>query len=208
MKMRYPPPWSLRGRGLVVCHRSNRDWRERYFPEWSGPVTVSMWVDYTESPVGPYREWLLVPGRVTNPRGRSFSISHIYVDSDKSLIGGRQNWGIPKEMAGFDFNVDERRVTASMSVDGTELALHGRAVGPRIPVGNAWWAPALYQRRDARDFWTRPRARGGCRWLRVDAVTQSGAGVPDVSGLGVLAAFYVDTFRMTFPPADIAPETA
>ncbi len=200
----YPAPWTLSGRGVIVCHRASRSWRKRHFPGWSGPVTVSMWVDYIETPVGPYREWLLVPGRVANPRGRNFSISHIFVDSEKSLVGGRQNWGIPKEMARFDFGVGGRDVTVSMTVDGTVLALSGHAVGPSIPVGNAWWAPALYQRREGRDFWTRPRASGTCRWLRIGDVSQNGSAVPDVSATGVLAAFYVDDFRMAFPPAEFA----
>jgi acetoacetate decarboxylase len=45
-----------------------------------------------------YHELIVFP-RAT-PRG--MVVSHIYVDDERSLGGGREIWGLPKELAGFD----------------------------------------------------------------------------------------------------------
>ena len=62
----------------------------------------AVWVDYEPTGVLSYRElmttllvrrgWRLLP-----------TITHIWVDSDASRAGGRELWGIPKELATFDF---------------------------------------------------------------------------------------------------------
>ena len=202
--LQYPPPWTLRGRGIVICHRARRGWRQRYDTGSTGPVALTMWVDYVESPVGPYREWLMVPGKVPNPRGKHYSIGDIFVDSTKSLVGGQQNWGIPKALGDFEFETRDGQVGASLSFDRTRLELNGRTAGPAFPVTSAWWSPTLVQQRDGQFFWTRPGMRGRCRWLRIHRNTQSGDGVPDITGENVLVALYAEQFEMTFPPAEIA----
>ncbi|HEX5656412.1 MAG TPA: acetoacetate decarboxylase family protein, partial [Polyangiales bacterium] len=84
-----------------------------------GQLGLAMFVEYTASPVGPYRELLFIPGTFRFGKRRLPSITKIYVSTRASVENGRRNWGIPKELA--DFDVDEgrdgvKRVT--MRVDG------------------------------------------------------------------------------------------
>ncbi len=72
-----PPPWRTRADAVV--------W-------WHG-ATVAAFVTYRESPVGPYREVL-----ASSPLG---TVPFIAVDSLESLVGGRVNWDLPKELAAF-----------------------------------------------------------------------------------------------------------
>jgi hypothetical protein len=61
-----------------------------------------MFVDYADSPAGPYRELLYMPGRLTLPGGRkAWSVTRIYVSTWDSVVNGRRNWGIPKDLAEF-----------------------------------------------------------------------------------------------------------
>lgn len=62
---------------------------------------------YTESPVGPYDELLIIPGAFDSP---PFSddkenprVTRIYVSTLASVINGRKNWNTPKHLARFEF---------------------------------------------------------------------------------------------------------
>ncbi|KAL4783585.1 hypothetical protein BJX76DRAFT_250846 [Aspergillus varians] len=60
---------------------------------------------YSDSPVGPYDELILIPGRAVNPNTgkKDMRISTIYVSTDASVWNGRRNWNIPKHRARFEF---------------------------------------------------------------------------------------------------------
>lgn len=66
---------------------------------------------YRSSPVGPYDELLIVPGKfshTTNDNGvlvnkKNLRVSRIYVSQKESCYNGRKNWNIPKELARFEF---------------------------------------------------------------------------------------------------------
>ncbi|MDP9384119.1 MAG: acetoacetate decarboxylase family protein, partial [Actinomycetota bacterium] len=59
---------------------------------------------YDETATLPYHE-LIVFSALARRSGRlAFVVSHIYVDSDASLAGGREIWGLPKELASFEWS--------------------------------------------------------------------------------------------------------
>ncbi|MCJ1282288.1 hypothetical protein MMC26_001611 [Xylographa opegraphella] len=68
-------------------------------------------IRYTESPVGPYDEMLLVPGNFEYEaseggkvaRKRNLQVSRIYVSQKLTCYNGRINWNIPKHLARFSF---------------------------------------------------------------------------------------------------------
>ncbi len=65
-----------------------------------------------------YGELLVMPA-LTRVRGRlGWWISHAYVDSPASLRGGREMWGVPKDLAAFAWGPDGATVTRE---DGTAL---------------------------------------------------------------------------------------
>ena len=86
--MRYPaPPWHLNGEFIVVPALVR--------PRALGGVLLA---NYTSGTLV-YRE-LIVFSHAT---ARGMVISHIYVDDEQSLSGGREIWGLPKELATFEY---------------------------------------------------------------------------------------------------------
>ncbi|ETS87245.1 hypothetical protein PFICI_01073 [Pestalotiopsis fici W106-1] len=68
-------------------------------------------IRYTESPVGPYDEMIIIPGffdyRVEEngkvKTKKNARVTRIYVSQNKTCWNGRKNWNIPKHLARFDF---------------------------------------------------------------------------------------------------------
>jgi len=83
-----PPPWHLFGELIIVPALVR--------PRALGGVMLA---NYTSGTLV-YRE-LIVFDRAT-PRG--MVVSHIYVDDEQSLSGGREIWGLPKELAEFEYS--------------------------------------------------------------------------------------------------------
>jgi acetoacetate decarboxylase len=79
-------PWHLHGELVIVPS-----------PSLAHPVRGVFLADYQAGTLQ-YHE-LIVISHVT-PRG--LVVSHIYVDDEQSLSGGREIWGLPKELAEFD----------------------------------------------------------------------------------------------------------
>ncbi|MFD0200666.1 MULTISPECIES: acetoacetate decarboxylase family protein [Saccharothrix] len=138
----YPPePWELHGRACVSV------WLVRATalpPLPVRPVTVFGWavvgtafVDYR--PPGLVYHELLAAVLVRRGARLGVSIARIWVDSETSRAGGRQLWGIPKELAEFDRGRDlaardARGPIASVRVGASRLGL-------LLPVvGSTWQA--------------------------------------------------------------------
>ena len=98
------------------------------------PLVVGGLVAYRDTPVGPYRE---VFGVVGLARGRQVqgSVPFMAVDSRDSLVGGRQNWSLPKSLARFTGSPVAGVMTASG--DGWTVRVVARAIGPALPVRTA-----------------------------------------------------------------------
>ncbi|PTL82817.1 acetoacetate decarboxylase family protein [Vitiosangium sp. GDMCC 1.1324] len=118
----YPPtPWALVGQmyssiWLVPAERCSL---AVVNPELTpvkvaGRVVVMLgFVDYQEGSVMTYRE-LFANVMVRHPSGLSGVMSdQIWVDEPRSLKGGRELWGIPKQLARFD--LDHRLVGGGFS---------------------------------------------------------------------------------------------
>lgn len=127
-------PWECDSSGIVWLTRG-RDVRatlgDLLPPEGKAAVVVGGLISYARTPVGEYRE---VFGGVGLRKGRDVSVSipFMAVDSRDSVVGGRQNWSLPKVLAEFTGRPDERTMTASG--DGWTVRVSARPIGPRLPV--------------------------------------------------------------------------
>jgi hypothetical protein len=66
--------------------------------------------------------------------GLRVTIPQIWVDSPASVRGGRELWGIPKQLAEFEQTDDGRRTTMTMTVHGAPVAaLRARRGLPLLP---------------------------------------------------------------------------
>jgi hypothetical protein len=145
----YPPePWDLQGLGYVAL------WLvpTRVLPPLpDGVRAVSVlgrsvvatgFVDYQPGGLLPYHEVLAAP-LVRRGFGVGLSITDIWVDSAASKAGGRELWGIPKEMA--DFSMTHSPAFHGVARVDDELVAEARVsprrVSLRLPFplrGTAW----------------------------------------------------------------------
>jgi hypothetical protein len=206
-----PPPWTLRGDGYMIFYRFSRDFVEKHgrVPPglegcFAGGFGAVMLVNYRESPVGPYRELLFIPGKFRTPRGRRYSITRIVVDSDASTRSGRANWGIPKFTTSFSTektkNTERIRVFDASGNCGFDVTL--RAGGLHFPVTTALMPLHLYQELEGTRYLTTPKGSGRGQLARVDEIWIDPAFFPDVRQAKPLLALRVENFKMVFPEAD------
>jgi len=103
--MTHPPaPWELRGEFIIVPVRGLRG---------------VLLANYTSGTLA-YHELIVFP-RATR---RGMVISHIYVDDEQSLRGGREIWGLPKELATFRY--ERRRFVAEGLLEARIRRRRGR----------------------------------------------------------------------------------
>ena len=92
-------------------------------------------VDYKSSDAGPYSELLFIPGKLHINGGRWHRITKIYVSTMDSVLNGRKNWAIPKELADFKFSQNGNIEEVKVSKGGRTFFRAGMKVwGPRFPV--------------------------------------------------------------------------
>ncbi len=126
-EQQYPPePWTLCGDAFVSVWRLPEQ-ELPALPVGVEPITVAgngfvvtAWVDYQEQGMLSYRE-LMATVAVHNGAKPAASITHIWVDSETSLAGGRELWRIPKDMAKFEWR-SGRAITATAHGDDGPIA--------------------------------------------------------------------------------------
>lgn len=198
----FPAPWTLTGSGLIIPFLLDSDYKNTHFPGWSGRLAIMMFVKYVSSPVGSYSEWMFVPGKRVNPRGKHFSVDQIRVDSQLSVDCGQQNWGIPKQLA--NFNIEQTKSNWHMEVSENlgNVVAKGRLLGPSIPIHSAILPFSLYQFWQGEHYWTKPVAKGTGRLFKLESLSVTGDHFPDISTQTRLPAVAISNFTMTFPTAE------
>jgi hypothetical protein len=201
-----PPPWKLKGDGLILLYRftpdfvRNQGWLTPEMGEFRGGLGALMLVDYETSGVGPYREVLFIPGRFRLGNVRAHSISKIYVSTQPSIVSGRANWGIPKEHADFHRTHEDAVQGWQLSTGGREF-LKIRYTPGKLPF-RVWTFPffaPLVQHLDGKTFVSRIRAHGVCKLATIHDLQIDPAYLPDVTRAELLGAIRATKFTLTFP---------
>jgi acetoacetate decarboxylase len=119
--MPHPPaPWRLQGYGLLTLHFVDIDRVRTLVPAhlqifscFPGKTLGCVYVGrYEADSTLHYSELIVVPALIHHQGKLGVWISHIYVDDPDSIAGGREIWGLPKEMAEFVWK-DETVVSVS-----------------------------------------------------------------------------------------------
>jgi len=208
-------PWALTGNGYVLVFKLNRTFAETcgFIPphlkaRYTGGIGTVMFVDYTYSDAGPYRELLFIPGLFQFGRKKLFSITKIYVSTMESVVSGWENWGIPKELAQFEVikegNATERIRALSGGKVFSELVLH--TCPGKIPVTTSLCPPAwrtLAHDRDGKILLTTLRSRGWAKPARLVSAGCDPEMFPDFSRGRMVLAVKIPDFFMVFPQAEI-----
>jgi len=139
----YPPePWYLGGELLVSAFLVPRARLPRVLPKpqralgWGGNVVVgAAFVRYAPGGALSYDELLVAIPSLPGPR---VTIPQIWVDSAASMAGGRELWGIPKQLAEFSRTETTHGVTMAMSTVAMSTvasidARYGRRLVPGMP---------------------------------------------------------------------------
>ncbi|MEH1795124.1 MULTISPECIES: acetoacetate decarboxylase family protein [unclassified Nostoc] len=114
--MPYPQaPWILKGYAIQTLHLVNIDLVRPLIPleleiisVWLGKTVASVYLsNYGSGSALEYSELIIAPALVNYQRKIGGWISHIYVDNADSVAGGREIWGLPKEIAQFTWEQGE-----------------------------------------------------------------------------------------------------
>ncbi len=116
--MVYPQaPWTLKGYAFIALQPIDIDRVRPLIPSeldiisvWPGKTVGGVYLSsYGSGSVLEYSELIVVAALTSYAGGFGGWISHIYVDNPDSVAGGREIWGLPKELAEFRWEGD--RVT-------------------------------------------------------------------------------------------------
>jgi acetoacetate decarboxylase len=112
----YPPaPWHLEGEAVIISRpidietaRQFVPRRLRIVPVLPGRTVGALYcARYSPESTLTYHELIVAPA-LTYAHGKlGFWISHIYVDDPASMAAGRGIWGLPKEMAIFQWSHEQ-----------------------------------------------------------------------------------------------------
>lgn len=111
--MPYPPaPWTLQGYSLQTVNLVDVDKARRFIPSALEMISVlpgktvgGLYIShYGPGSTLEYNELIVVAGLTRRAGKIGAWISHIYVDNPDSVAGGREIWGLPKELAEFHWH--------------------------------------------------------------------------------------------------------
>lgn len=131
-------PWDCRCTGLLWTSRGGRAASAALPPALTGASALGViggFVRYEDTPVGTYDEVL---GMVASRQGvRPWgSVAFMSVDSETSLVGGRENWAMPKTLASFEGDIASGRSMSARGDVGVAWSVRAtpKVLGPAIPV--------------------------------------------------------------------------
>lgn len=110
--MAYPQaPWRLQGYAFQTLQPLDIDRVRPLIPSeleiisvWPGKTLGGVYLSYYGSDsVLEYSELIVIPALVAYGGKFGGWVSHIYVDNSDSVAGGREIWGLPKELAEFNW---------------------------------------------------------------------------------------------------------
>ncbi len=120
--MTYPqPPWTLKGDAFVTLQLLDIARVRPLIPAELNIVSVlpgktigGVYLSkYSSGSVLEYSELIIIAGFLSYKGKFGGWVSHIYVDNPDSVAGGREVWGLPKELARFSWEASS--VTVSQS---------------------------------------------------------------------------------------------
>lgn len=207
-----PAPWNLSGKGYTLLYKFPKAFAEEKanVPEFlkgkfTGGFGALMLVDYSTSDAGPYGELLLIPGKFMHEGKKFNTISKIYVSTMASVINGRRNWGIPKELADFSFQaIDSGTEKVSVSLEGNMIAEFTLESGKlSFPVNTKLLPFPLVQQYEGKYYYTTFQGSGKGRFAKLKDIRINPGLFPDISGFRPIAAIKVEPFKIVFPEAKI-----
>ncbi|WP_160243665.1 acetoacetate decarboxylase family protein [Acinetobacter indicus] len=211
------PPWRLHGDAFILNYWLNPFFlktakRFRLASSPLGRMVNVMLIRYQDSPVGPYDE-LLIMDHPLLYKHRLSTIPKIYVSTQASLVHGQQLWGIPKELAEFEWLEKEGRTYCIVRHQQQEMSIClERPKNSTSFYINSHHIPASFlsiqQAWQGQRYQFSPKFRGRLSKLKTVEWQNTQDIFPDFSQARLLQSFYVPEFDLLFPEAQIKTKTA
>ncbi len=200
-------PWKLTGSGYILLYRFTKAYvsEHGFLADFQKEKLVSGWgavmlVDYQTSPVGPYQELLFIPGIFSFNKKKVFSISKIYVSTQNSVINGIENWGIPKELAEFQWSKERTNEHIDIRKNGIPF-FQADFIRKSFcfPISTAILPLTIVQASNRGLLETKPTSSGIAYLTSLRNVKVKSEFFPDLSKVKPLLAIRVENFKMEFP---------
>ncbi len=203
--LKSPPPWKLSGEGIILIFRFKKDWVESsgMLPshlkgKFKGGLGYVMLVNYEKSPVGPYHELLIIPGKFRKTKKQA--ITKIYVDSEVSTQNGRNNWGIPKETLPFSWKKEAKRDLIEIRFgDKVIFSTEISSGGISFPVTTSILPINLCQTWKKVKYYTKPHGSGWGKFAKIKKLDLDPEFFPDIRTIKPLFVIKVNPFQIQFP---------
>ncbi len=216
MIQKFPSPWSLKGKGYMMLYKfpesfamKNSFLSNKQKSNFCGGLGSVMLVDYEYSTAGPYRELLYIPGKFNyNENGKKCkrnAITRIFVSTMESVDNGRENWGIPKELAEFNINkaADNSEIW-SIKVDGKIIfSAKMKSFFLPFPVSTKLMPFPLIQELNDKTYFTDFSGYGIGKFSKISDMKIDKNYFPDIACVKPLTVVRVDNFKITFPVSRI-----
>lgn len=158
-----PAPWRLKGSAAIQLQLVSTARARDLVPPELGIVCVApgktvgglFIATYGAGSTLEYHELIVIPALVRKGLRVGAWISHIYVDDLQSVVGGRDIWALPKEMASFGQADDGSSIVRQS--DRVLCVIHPaqpRAIS-RLPV-----LASVLSKRDGKVLWFKGRGKG------------------------------------------------
>lgn len=201
-------PWELSGEGYILNYWLSPAFTRRFqnfglVEAKFGRIVQVILVRYYSSPVGPYDE-LLVLDHTTQNFKISSNIPKIYVSSQASVNEGRYHWGIPKELASFNWKHSKQQLhcdiqvgseTLSLTINLTQLksshAISSKLIPSRLL--NIQQKDHLFLYQFSPKFKSKIAYISNATWNNTQSI------FPDFSKATFLKGFYSTDFKLIFP---------
>ncbi len=212
----YLAPWQLTGEGFIFIYKFSEKFLAEYgfladyqSENFDGGLGTFMCVNYTSSNVGPYFELLFIPGKIDLKCKNlakikaGFTISKIYVSSQTSVENGISNWGIPKELADFQWNIiNDKEIEIKVSKNGhIFFKANFRKKRLEIPVNSSIIPLNIIQKLNKKYYLTKPKAKGKMAFSNLKHLEIDGDFFPKIDKIKPLVGVNIINFNMTFPEA-------
>lgn len=213
--IQHPPPWILQGDAFLLNY-----WLSSAFIEQSTPFKLSasrfgrmiqvMLVRYQHSPIGAYDELLLLDHPLFTD-SKLHTIPKIYVSTQISVNHGQQYWGIPKELACFEWREHGNEVQCTIrlphDLHNSMVIQLNKAPNPRLWPASSKILPASFlkiqQIHNHQLFQFSPSFKGTLSKLQSVTWMNTSGLFPEFSQARYFPSFYAPNFELVFPEADI-----
>ncbi len=166
-----------------------------------------MCVRYHASPIGAYDELLILDHPLFRQR-RLSTIPKIFVSTESSVQHGQQLWGIPKELASFDWDIQDRQMSCKIQHADLQFAIQLEKCNTQRSFIDSHYIPAallkIQQTWQGKSYQFNPSFRGRLIPLKYTSWQSNPSLFPDFNQTRFINGFYVPEFELTFPEAEIS----